>query len=81
METLIATIAIFGVCMGVMAIGLLKGRPVRKDCGLDPVTGERITDCVCAATGKTCENEGKAEAHACANRHDEHKVVPLREGY
>jgi len=57
MEALIAT-AVFAACMAVMGIGVfLKGRPLRKDCGLDPATGERMGYCGCAATGKeSCES-------------------------
>ncbi len=49
----ILTFGLFGLCMAAMAIGLLfKRKPLVKDCGLDPMTGERITDCACAAQGK-----------------------------
>jgi hypothetical protein len=61
---LIITIVIIGVCMGIMAIGLiLKGKAVCKDCGLDPVSGERIGHCHCADEGdepeeSRCESGG-----------------------
>jgi len=49
----ILTLGLFALCMSVMAIGLLfKRKPIAKDCGLDPVTGERVTDCACANQGK-----------------------------
>jgi hypothetical protein len=39
--------------MAAMAIGLLfKRKPLTKDCGLDPISGERIGDCACAAKGE-----------------------------
>ena len=47
------TLGLFGFCMAIMAIGLLfKRKPLVKDCGLDPISGERISDCASAAQGK-----------------------------
>lgn len=52
MEFLV-TFTILGVCMAIMAVGLVfKRKPLVKDCGLDPTTGERVTDCACANQGK-----------------------------
>ena len=63
MTTLIATIGVLAVCMAGMAIGVIvKGKLLCKDCGLDPITGERIGDCSCAGSHK--------HADGCPNSED-----------
>jgi hypothetical protein len=52
METIVAT-GLFALCMILMAVGVIVGgKPVKKGCGTDPVTGERLGYCVCEAEGK-----------------------------
>ncbi|MCA9413093.1 MAG: hypothetical protein KC931_09155 [Candidatus Omnitrophica bacterium] len=84
----VLTLGLFAFCMSIMAIGLLfKRKPIVKDCGLDPISGERITDCACAAQGKpTCfkkkvlslfESESQDSQVECTSDRESSKVVDL----
>lgn len=65
METIIAT-GLFAICMLIMAVGVIVGgKPVKKGCGTDPLTGERLGYCVCEAEGKEpcCELDDEECVH------------------
>lgn len=65
---------VIGICMAIMAVGLiLKGKILCKDCGLDPVSGERIGHCHCAEEG------AEPGAKSCESGAAERKVVPLHQ--
>lgn len=84
MEFLV-TLTILGVCMAIMAVGLFfKRKPLVKDCGLDPTTGERVTDCACANQGKPqCLKRkvynflGSEPKDCSVDRTESSKIVPL----
>jgi hypothetical protein len=67
METIIAT-GLFATCMAIMAIGVIMGgKPVKKGCGTDPVTGEKLGYCVCEAERKEpcCERDEEECSYGC----------------
>ena len=68
------TLGVIGLCMAIMAVGvILKGKAVRKDCGLDPISGERVGHCRCADEGA---EPGTSD---CETRSAVRKVVSLHQ--